>query len=283
MITSLGERQTSLFHDHGDHRLCEAWWSVDSRANGGPTKRQLSNSRQSCIHPLDAVTNLSGIAAELLAEGNRSGVHQVSTTTLDYLGKLGGLQAERVSQMTQRRQQAEDQVVSRGNVNSARKDVVARLGRIHVIIGVYGLAQLCGGEGSDHLVGVHIARGARPGLEDIKRKLTVVPVFRNLARGLRDRVGLLLTENSELGVGLGGGLLDQPQSSDQLRVDRDARDRKVFDGTLSLGLPQGFGGHLHLAHGVVLYAMFCTIGWGIRWGAIGAGRINWLCHGHILT
>ena len=41
--------------------------------------------------------DLSGVAAELLAEGNRSGVHQVGTTAFDHFGELFGLLVERAS------------------------------------------------------------------------------------------------------------------------------------------------------------------------------------------
>ena len=44
---------------------------IDSGANRGPAEWQLSHSRKSCIHPLYAVTNLCGVAAKFLAEGNR--------------------------------------------------------------------------------------------------------------------------------------------------------------------------------------------------------------------
>ena len=49
-------------------------------------------------------------------------------------------------------------------------------------------------------------------------------------------------EHAQLGVGLGRRLLDQPEGRDQCRVDRHAGDREVLDGPLGLRLPQGLAG-----------------------------------------
>ena len=124
---------------------------------------------------------------------------------------------------------------------------------------MYGFAQLGGGEGSDHLIGVHVAGGARPGLEDVDRKLSIVLVFRDFASSFLDRSGILLLQDAKCGGGLGGRFLDQAKGADQLGVDRYPRNRKVLNSALRLRLPQGRGGHPDLAHGVALDAMFARI------------------------
>ena len=45
MITCLGQRQISLVRDQGDHGLGESHRRIDSGANRGSAKRQLSHSR----------------------------------------------------------------------------------------------------------------------------------------------------------------------------------------------------------------------------------------------
>ena len=61
----------------------------------------------------------------------------------------------------------------------------------------------------DHLVGVHVRRGARAGLEHVDRELRVVLARRDLgARPARSRRGAGLGEQAQLAVDGGGGALD---------------------------------------------------------------------------
>jgi hypothetical protein len=48
-----------------------------------------------------------------------------------------------------------------------------------------------GRDTGDHLVGVHVGAGARPGLEDVDRELVVVLAVGNLGGGDDDRARLL--------------------------------------------------------------------------------------------
>ena len=71
-----------------------------------------------------------------------------------------------------------------------------------------------------------------------------------------DRVGLVGVQQSEVLVHLRAGGLQQTQGTNLAALKPAARDREVLHGALSLGPPQRFRGHLDLAHGVVLDAVF---------------------------
>ena len=84
-----------------------------------------------------------------------------------------------------------------GDVERGREAVVRGLGAVDVVVGVDGrLAaalprqQLVGAAG-DHLVDVHVGLGARTGLPDHERKLTVELAGRDFGGGRLDRFGLV--------------------------------------------------------------------------------------------
>ena len=86
----------------------------------------------------------------------------------------------------------------------------------------------------DHLVGVHVAGGARPGLEDVDDELAVVLSGGDLVRGLDDRVGQLGVQLAAVAVHLGGRLLDQRQRADHAAGKAQPADREVLGGPLRL-------------------------------------------------
>ena len=79
-----------------------------------------------------------------------------------------------------------------------------RLAHVDVVVRVHVLAR----ERRDHLVGVHVRRGARAGLEDVDRELVVELAGRDPVAGGGDPLGLLRVEQPELGVHARRGGLD---------------------------------------------------------------------------
>src|SRR5688572_33490657 len=57
---------------------------------------------------------------------------------------------------------------------------------------------LAAGEVRDDLVGIHVAAGARAGLEDVDRELRVVPPFRNFQRRLDRKSTRLNSSHSQI-------------------------------------------------------------------------------------
>ena len=83
------------------------------------------------------VVDLGGVAAELLAEGHRRGVHEVGAARLHHLGELVRLRP--AARRAGARAPAAARVstcVGRGDVDGRREHVVRRLRRVDVVVGV---------------------------------------------------------------------------------------------------------------------------------------------------
>ena len=178
--------------------------------------------------------DLRGVAAELLAEGDGHGVHQVGAPGLDDVLEALGLAREGALELLQRGQQLVLGDVERGEVHGGGKDVVGGLAEVDVVVGVHALA----GERGDDLVGVHVRGGAGAGLEDVDRELRVVLAGGDRGGGLLDARGAALVEQPELAVDGGGGALDARQPVDDGDRDGLPGDREVLDGLGGLPAPQ---------------------------------------------
>ena len=143
---------------------------VEAGAGGGAAERDLADAAERRLDPLHGEPHLRRVAAELLAEGHGHRVHQVRAARLDDVLELGRLRFQRALQRAHRGQQVMGDLVERRQVHRAGEDVVGRLAHVHVVVRVRAVAR----EVRDHLVGVHVRRGARAGLEDVDRELVVV-------------------------------------------------------------------------------------------------------------
>ena len=114
------------------------------------------------------------------------------------------------------------------------EDVVRRLAHVHVVVRVDVVA----GEGGDHLVRVHVRRGARAGLEDVDRELVVELAVGDAVGGGGDALGLVRVEQLELRVHARSGGLDPPEPARHGCRDRLAADREVLDGLARLRAPE---------------------------------------------
>jgi len=82
------------------------------------------------------------------------------------------------------------------------------LTEVDLIIRVNGPAQTLGCQTGDDLVGVHIAAGARTGLEQVHRKMTIFDAGLHLLRCLGDGTGHVRIQQPQVAVGLRSGSLD---------------------------------------------------------------------------
>ena len=96
-------RQAGLLHQDVDDLGAEAVRGVEAGADGGAADRQLTEPGQGGLHSLDPGLDLPRVAAELLAEGHRDGVHQVGAAGLHHGAPLPGLVLQRLVQHLQRR------------------------------------------------------------------------------------------------------------------------------------------------------------------------------------
>jgi hypothetical protein len=108
----------------------------------------------------------------------------------------------------------------------------------------------------DHLVDVHVGRGAGAALDHVNDELVVQLPGGDLVTGLRDRVALVLAEHPEFGVGQCRGLLDVRERVDETRevAQRDSGDREVFHGTQCLHAEIRAAGDLAVAELVAFRA-----------------------------
>ena len=94
---------------------------------------------------------------------------------LDHGRELLRLALQREGEVAQRGHQVVDDRLGRRQVDRGREDVVGGLRGVDVVVRVHPPARSPGrGQRRDHLVHVHVRRGARAGLEDVDRELVVV-------------------------------------------------------------------------------------------------------------
>ena len=70
----------------------------------------------------------------------------------------------------------------RGDMNRGRHHVIAALTHVHMVVRMHGTGQSARRERGNHLVGIHIAAGARTRLEYIQRKLLGMGATGNVQR-----------------------------------------------------------------------------------------------------
>src|SRR5205807_9983071 len=104
----------------------------------------------------------------------------------------------------------------------------------------------------DHLVRIHVLRGAGPHLERIDRTLRIPRSVDDLLRRAGDRLGGLGLEQAEGGVDLRGGALDRRGGRDERAGKPEAADGKVFDRADGLGTVVGVGRDPDVPQGVAL-------------------------------
>ena len=139
------------------HALGELGVGVDPGAGRGAAERDLADAAERVADPGRAEADLRGVAVELLAQGHRDRVHQVGAAGLDVVGELLALRGEGRGEPVERRQQVVVDLAERRQVDGRREDVVGRLAHVDVVVGMGAVA----GEVGDHLVRVHVRRGAR--------------------------------------------------------------------------------------------------------------------------
>ena len=191
------------------------------------------------LHPLDAGLDLAGVAAELLAERHRHGVHQVGAAGLDHGAPLPGLAGQRL------------RAVPRAPGSGRR--TAASVAAMWVAVGKVSLERL---RHVDVVVGVHRRRRWRAAIEAITSlafmfELVPEPVWNTSmgnwsscwpsaisAAAAMIASALLGVEQAEVLVDLRAGALEQAERADLGALERRGRDREVLHGALGLRAPQ---------------------------------------------
>ena len=163
--------------------------------------------------------HLRGVPAELLPERHGRRVHQVRAARLHHVGMLARRGLESGGEVVEGRQQVARDSSGGCQVDRGGERVVAGLRGVDVVVRVHRAAERLGGKGRDHLVGVHVRRRARTGLEHVHREVVVEPAVRDGVGRLLDRGGHVGVEHAELAVGVGGRRLDAGQGGDVAGVE----------------------------------------------------------------
>jgi hypothetical protein len=162
-------------------------------------------------------------------------------------------------ELVQRGHQVAVQRLDDGHVNRRRDHVVRRLAHVHVVVRVHQLradlaAQDLRRAVRDHLVRVHVGRGARAGLEDVDHELVVVLAVGDLAGRLLDRPAHLVVQLAEALVRFRRGELHQPDRPDETPAEAVAADREVQHGALRRRAVQCTRRNFHLPHRIAFAA-----------------------------
>ena len=236
--------------DFGREARIEAGLGVEPGADGGAALGERAEPGQRGTHALDAVLHLRRVAGELLAEGKRRRVLEMGPADLDDIGEGLRFRRKRLVQMLERRQQQVMALLHGGDVHRGREGIVGRLTAVDVVVRVHRrllahrLAENLAGSVCDHLVGVHVALGARAGLPDDQGEVVVERARDDLACGRIDYRADLGIEQARFDVHPRRRLLDDAERPDQRWRHALAADLEVLQAALRLSTPVGARGHV---------------------------------------
>ena len=199
--------------------------------------------------------DLRGVAAELLAEGHRRGVHEVGAARLhDRSEPLRAPAAQRRARGARARGAAARSIDAHdGEVDGRREHVVGRLRRVDVVVRVDRRSRAARRRArrSPRSCSCSTTCPTRSGRRRSGSGRPTCPSRpRRAASWMASPMSFGITFSRPLTVA--AAPLIEASAPISSRSMRRARDREVLDRPLGLRPPAGVGGHPHLAHGVVL-------------------------------
>jgi len=261
-VGGLPELESGLRGDPLGRPRPEVGVGVEAGADGGAADGQVAGPGVRLPDAAEGEIELRHPPADDLAEGDGRGVLEVGAADHDDVGVVGRLGGQGGAEASEGRVEPVVEFADDRDVHGGGEGVVGGLAAVHVVVGVDGgLAaedapgQL-DGPVADHLVGVHVRLGARPGLEHDQREMVVEASGDDLVGGPDDQAGHLGRQLPEVGVGLRCGLLQDAEGADH-RASPDegvAADVEVRDRTLGLGPPVAVGRHGDGTHRIGLEA-----------------------------
>ncbi len=226
-----------------------------STATPGPADRSLQLPRQS---------------ADLLTERKRRGVGQVRAADLQNVLPLRPpFRPSTLPQCSRAGISRSRIAAGHGHVDGRGKHVVGALAQVDVVVRMDRLLAaeaVAAGQFDrpigDHLVGVHVARGARAGLKDVDGKLVVELAVGHFAAGGQQGLDLAFVERPLAGavsrprsrLTLAAAHFTSPRAWINSGGKRPAGDGKVFHGALRLRPVVRLGGQADLAHRIAFDA-----------------------------
>src|SRR5207244_9996289 len=105
---------------------------------------------------------------------------------------------------------------------------------MHATVGASRITEPLAGAVREYLVRVHVVRGAGARLIDIHHELIAQLAGEDFVRRRTDRVGQVVRQSAERGVGLRGGLFDEDGRRHEIRGRAQLADGEVFNGARRL-------------------------------------------------
>ncbi len=218
---------------------------VQPRAHRGAAKRQFIQPRQIGTNPRHGGIQLCRPARYHLPQRDRRGILQMRAPAHHYLGKIQALCVECGTQARYRRQQNLLDHLHRRDMHDRRETVIGGLAVVYVVVWVnrifaphHAAGKLDRAVG-DHLIGVHVALGARTGLEDHERKLRVPSPRDHLLGRPHDQPCFFRRQLRQRLVGQRAGFFQHAKGANNLSAPGiiTAADRKILEAALSLRTP----------------------------------------------
>ena len=231
---------------------------VDAGADRGGAEVDLADQARRLGEALLVLAEHHRVGGELLAERHRHRVLQLRAADLEDVAELGGLGFEGFAQHHHVLQQPVDAEVQR-ELDRGRIDVVGALRkvdvveRMQVLVLALRVPEQLERAVADHLVGVHVGRGAGAALDHVDHELLEQLALAHLLAGEADRRARGARRAGRARVGDRGGLLDAGERHHQVGVDRDRRagDREVLQRAQRVHAVVRVGGHRAVAEQVV--------------------------------
>ena len=201
-----------------------------------------------------------------VGDAQRHRVLQAGAPQVLGVADLLGLREQRVlEQLDALERLAADDVRREGE--RRRVHVVRRLRAVDVVVRVHAVVRPAHAAEQlvravrDHLVHVHVDRGAAAAVHDVDRELAAVLAGRDLVRRRDDRRGELRRQLARREVRACRRGLHVGERGDELELvrHRDARDGEVRDGPHRVRAVQGVARHVDGAERVPLLARLCPV------------------------
>ena len=153
---------------------------IDASADRGRAHVDFADQKHRFPQPLLVFDQHHRIGGEFLPQRHRHRVLQLGTAHLDNVLELLGLRLEGLTQHRHGIDQPHDSGIGR-ELERRRVDVVGALAHVDVLVGMQEMivalrpAEQLQRAVGDHLVGIHVGRGAGAALNDVDHELFVQP------------------------------------------------------------------------------------------------------------
>ena len=232
---------------------------VDAGADGGGAQVDFLDQATGLAQAGLVLANHHRVGHELLAQRHGHGILQLGAADLEHVLELACLGLEAFAQDGHGAEQAV-YAAPQGQPHRGRVDVIGALRGVDMVVGVQPVvaalleAELFQREVGDHLVGIHVGRGAGPALDDIDDELFVKAPGDQFLAGLDDGAHPFGVEHAEFGIGAGCGLLHMPEGADEVGHGRDrrARNGEILDRPGGVHAPVGRLRNLFFAKEIAL-------------------------------